>query len=97
MPKTQKRSRKLDGKSQRVRTTKQRLLFLTIFFIVVALTLTFKVGELFWPVWIIEHRTQFIGVVLFALLFLILWSPVMIEVSRNPRTLSGPGETDWLE
>lgn len=62
------------------------------FFGAIALALIFRVGEAWWSLWMVSHRTQLIGLVLFILLFLIALSPLFVEANTNPRPLSGPGK-----
>jgi hypothetical protein len=75
-----------------VRVAKWRLTFTITSLIVIAFVLIFRIGEGFWLIWVIEKRTQIIGGILLALFFLLLWYPIMVEVTSNPRPLSGPGK-----
>lgn len=77
---------------QIAQTTKQRLILLIAFLIVIILALVFRAGEALWFVWMIKYRTQIIGFFLFIVTLLTLLSPVIIEVNSNPRALSGPGK-----
>jgi nucleoside permease NupC len=79
-----------DG-SKMARITGTVLKFLMAFLSIAALVLMFKLGEIFWPAWMIEYRRQILGIVMFALVGFVLWSPIMIEATANTRTLSGPG------
>ncbi len=79
-----------DG-SKMARITGTVLKFLMAFLSSAALVLMFKLGEIFWPAWMIEYRLQIMGVVLLALILLIFSSPLMIHVTSHTRTLSGPG------
>jgi hypothetical protein len=79
-----------DG-SKMARITGTVLKFLMAFLSIAALVLMFKLGEIFWPAWMIEYRLQIMGVVLLALILLIFSSPLMIHVTSHTRTLSGPG------
>jgi hypothetical protein len=74
------------------RTTKQRLVLVIAFLLAIILILIFRVGEVLWPGWMIEYRTQIMGIMLFILFPLILFSPVIIKVNSDPRVLSGPGK-----
>jgi hypothetical protein len=92
MSKTLRRHKnRKDGKLI-TRTTKQRLILLISFLIAIVLILIFKVGEIFWPVWMIEHRAPILGILLFFVIALMALSPIIIEVNSNPRTLSVPGK-----
>ncbi len=80
---------------QIVRTIKRRLILGISLLIAAALVLCFKAGQDLWPAWLIEWRTQIIGAILSIVFFLIVLSPVIVEVSSNPRPLSGPGRNPW--
>jgi hypothetical protein len=72
-------------------TTKMVLVLIIIFLLTGLLILIFRVGEAFWSSWLVEHRTQAIGIGLLFTIPTILFSPVIIEANSNPRTLKGPG------
>ena len=74
------------------RRTKQYLALFVVFLIAIVLALAITVGEAVWPAWLIEHRTQIIGIGLLAILITICLSPVIIEANSNPHHLSGPGK-----
>jgi len=71
---------------------KQRLVLLTVFLSAILLVLIFRVGEAWWPVWMIEHQRQIIGILLLGIICVIVSSPIIIEADSNPRALSGPGK-----
>jgi hypothetical protein len=77
---------------QIARTTKRRLILLISILLAIILVLRFSVGEALWPIWMMEHRTRIMGIFLLVETFLILLSPVIVEVNSNPRHLSGPGD-----
>ncbi|NOT03455.1 MAG: hypothetical protein HOP27_02530 [Anaerolineales bacterium] len=81
-----------EDRKQIIRITKQNLVLSIIFLASICLVLGLRVGEALWPLWIVVHRTQIIGVILLAEFLLILLSPIIVEVNSNPRTLSGPGK-----
>ena len=81
-----------EGKKQIIRITKKKLVLSIMFLVSTSLVLGLRVGEVLWPLWIVDHRTQIIGVVLLAVFLLTLLSPIIVEVNSNPRTLSGPGK-----
>ena len=81
-----------EARKQIVKTVKRRLALLIAFLIIILLVLIFRVGESWWPVWMIEHRTQIEGIILLGVICLILSSPIIIEADSNPRALSGPGK-----
>lgn len=79
-------------KKQIAQTTKKRLIILISFLVVVLFILIFKVGEVYWFVWLIEYRKQAIGIVALLTTIITLSSPVIIEANSNTRTLKGPGK-----
>ena len=79
-------------KKRIARATKRGLILLITLLIAIILALAFYIGEEFWPVWMILQRTRIIGLVSFALVFVILLSPIIVEFNSNPRHLSGPGK-----
>ena len=79
-------------RKQIARTTKRNLTLLITFLAEISLVLIFRVGESFWPMWMIEYRTRILGIILLAEVCTILLSPLIIEVNSNPRPLSGPGK-----
>ena len=81
-----------DDQKRIVRAIKQRLLLLISFLIAILLILIFRVGEAWWPGWMIDHQRQIIGVMLLAIICVIALSPIIIEADSNPRALSGPGK-----
>lgn len=65
---------------------------MAVFLIAILLVLLFQVGEVWWPIWMIGHRTQIEGIFVLAIVLLMLVSPVIVEANSNPRVLSGPGK-----
>jgi hypothetical protein len=99
MPKSERNleERKLEEtikaeKKKIAQTTRRRLIVLISFLGAVLLILIFKVGEVYWSVWLIEHRRQAIGIVALVTTIITLSSPVIIEANSNTRTLKGPGK-----
>lgn len=99
MPKSERNleERKLEEtikaeKKKIAQTTRRRLIVLISFLGAVLLILIFKVGEVYWSVWLIEHRRQAIGIVALLTTIITLSSPVIIEANSNTRTLKGPGK-----
>ena len=92
MSKRRIRIKKHGDKKQVIRTLKQKLVLLITFLITIALILIFQLGGVLWPIWILEHRIPIAGIIIFVVLFLVLMSPIIIEVEINPRPLSGPGK-----
>ena len=81
-----------DGKGRIARAIKQRLVLLISFLAAILLVLIFRVGEAWWPGWIVDHQRQTIGIMLLAIICVIALSPIIIEADSNPRALSGPGK-----
>jgi hypothetical protein len=70
---------------------------LIILLIITVSVLTFTIGEALWTIWVVEHRTQIIGFLLLTLITLILATPIIAEVDKNPRPLSGSDmDSKWL-
>jgi len=88
--------REIDGKKRIARITKQTLFVSITLLSAIVVALMFRVGEVLWATWIIEYRIQIMGVAFLILIFLILWSPVIIEVNREPKTLSVPENTPYI-
>jgi len=92
MSKLRKHSDQPDHKKQMARTVKQRMTIVISFLMVILVVLIFGIGETWWSTWMVEHRKQLVGVVLFFAVFLVVLSPVIVEATSNTRTLSGPGK-----
>lgn len=92
MAEKQKGPKDSEGRKQIARTMKRRLAILVGFLITILLVLMLGVGEVWWPVWLIAHRTQIEGSLVLIVILLILLSPILIEANSNPRVLSGPGK-----
>ena len=104
MPKRRKRSnqriakdRIIEIRRQIAERTKRVIVIISTCLIVICLILIFKVGEFIYPSWVIIHRTQIIGILILGLTLVILFSPLIIEVNSNTRTLSGPGKNPRLD
>ncbi len=80
------------GKKRVPQTLKQKLSLVIAFLIVTIILLVFKVGNAYWPAWVLQYRTPISGTLSFFALFLIFFSPVILEVDSDPRALSGPGK-----
>lgn len=92
MSKAEKHPKDRESRKQIARAVKQRLTILIAFLIAILLALIFRVGEMLWPVWMIAHRIQVEAIIILAIIILLLVSPLIVEASRNPRALSGPGK-----
>jgi membrane protein DedA with SNARE-associated domain len=92
MRRTRRTPKTSDERKQIARITKQWLVGSITLLAALALILIFRVGQVLWPVWMIDHRTLIIGIVVLILVVVILVSPLIIEASSNTRTLSGPGK-----
>lgn len=59
--------------------------------------LTFRIGDALWSMWLVEHRTQIIGFLLFTILILVLSTLIIAAVEKDPRPLSGSDvDSKWL-
>ena len=76
---------------------KQRLTFLISFLSVSVITLIFRVGENWWPVWVVDYRLRILGILLLVLVVVIISSPLLIESSRRPRDFPGPGKNPYID
>ena len=72
--------------------TGQILLWIIISLIVVLAVLVLKIGDVLWPLWMVDGREIFIAVILVIVIFLSFMSPVIIEATSDPRLLTGPGK-----
>ena len=79
-------------KSDVVRKTKRRLALVLAILAVPLALLIFKAGISYWPEWLIPYRGVFMGILSVAVIFLGLMSPIIIEFTKDPRSLSGPGK-----
>jgi hypothetical protein len=81
-----------EGKEHRTRAARWSLVLAIGILLLVLAALIFKFLGSSWPAWLIENRSLFIGILAFLTIFLGLMSPLIAEVIRNPRALSGPGK-----
>ena len=86
----------LQIKKQIARKTKRVLFLLSIFLSAICLLLLFEIGEFVWPVWMLTHRIQIIGLLLFGISIMWLASPLIIEANSNSRPLSGSDDSPWV-
>jgi hypothetical protein len=92
MTKTPGSHKESEYRKQVAEITKRKLFLLIIFLAAISLLLALRAGEGFWPLWMIDYRKQIMGVILLIMVFLMLLSPLIVEVNSNPRALSGPGK-----
>jgi hypothetical protein len=92
MSKKQRSPKDSESRKQIAQTVKRRLVLLIGVLTVILLVLLLAVGEDWWPIWLIAHRTQTAGIVALVVILFILLSPILVEASSNPRALSGPGK-----
>ncbi len=74
------------------RRAKMYLAAVILLLLAFVLVLAFQVKQDIWPGWLVEYRTEVIGIILLVVVAILALSPVIIEVSSNPRHLSGPGK-----
>lgn len=80
-----------------VQRVTRRLLFWIAFLLITIAVLLFRVGEGLWPIWVVEYRTRIAALLMLITIGSILLSPLIIEYSRHPRALSGPGKNPYIE
>lgn len=75
-----------------------RRLVLWIAFLIIAIAvLIFRVGEALWPIWLVEYGTRVAALLMLITIGSILLSPLIIEHSKHPRPLSGPGKNPYID
>jgi hypothetical protein len=68
-----------------------------IFLVALAAILTLRIGETRWSIWLIEHRMQLIGFLVLAIIISGISIPIIAEVEKDPRPLSGSdADGKWL-
>src|SRR6185503_3658647 len=92
MSRMRRRRKEREVRNQIAQTVKQRLGLLISFLSAILLIMIFRVGQVLWPLWMVEYRSRIAAILFLAIICLILLSPIMIEASSNTRTLSGPGK-----
>jgi hypothetical protein len=93
MSKTKRKRQESEHRKQLASLVKGGLIFVISILSVLLFVLIFKVGESYWPIWLMNSRGLLAAIISFITIFLILLSPVIIEMTSNPRVLSGPGDT----
>jgi len=76
---------------------RRRLILLIVFLSTIIAALQLRMVEELWPIWLFEFRSVVTGILLFTVVILVLLSPVIIESSKNPRALSGPGKNPYID
>jgi hypothetical protein len=84
-----------EARRQIARTVKRRLSLLIGLLTAILLVLVFKLADIWWPSWMIGHRTQIEGIILLVIILLLLLSPLIIEADSDPRPLDGPGKNPY--
>ena len=92
MPKKRKERKVSENKQQIARITKKRLTIFITGLVVILACFVFKLGDDFWPAWLIDSRAGFIAILGFTIILLILMSPIIVVTESDPRPLSGPGK-----
>ena len=75
----------------------RRLIFWITSLIIAILVLIFQVGEDFWPIWLVEYRIRIAALIMLITIGSLLLSPLIIEYSKDPRPLSGPGKNPGID
>lgn len=86
------RRKLLENKHRIARITKKRLAVLMICLLAALAFFIFKVGQDYWPSWMIEIRKGVIAIAGILTVLLILMSPIIVATESDPRPLSGPGK-----
>ena len=91
------RSRREIMKQKIAQLVQRRLIILLTFQVTAILVLIFRVGEVFWPMWLVDYRLRITALLLLFTIGTLLLSPLLIEYSKDPRPLSGPGKSPYSE
>lgn len=83
-------------KKRIARATRRMLIAWIAVLSVVAAALLFKVGQEYWPLWLMQSRSPIAGILLFIIVISALLSPIIVEFDSDPRPLSGPGRDPRL-
>ena len=89
------RSRREFAKQKMAQAVQRRLILWIAFLVITILVLLFRVGEDIWPMWLVDYRLRIMALLLLFTLGSLSLSPLIIEYSRNPRALSGPGKSPY--
>ena len=82
-----------EERKERAAEIATRRLILWITALVIAITvLMFRIGEDLWPLWLVGYRLRIIALLALFTIGSLLLSPLLIEYSKDPRPLSGPGK-----
>ena len=92
----QRQRKKPESKRLIVRTTRKRLTLVIGVLIIILAFLLFKIGNAFWPAWMLDYRNPLIALVGFLAIFLAFASPIIVSANSDPHSLSGPGDY-WIE
>ena len=79
------------------RKTKRIILMILTLLSVPCFVLLLKIGETAYPSWIIENRTQIIGILILGIVVILLLSPLMVEVNSNSRPFSGSNKNPYID
>ena len=84
-------------KEQAAQRVGRKLTAWIVFLILSIVTLIFRIGEALWPIWLVDYRLRIMALLLLITIGSILLSPLIIEHSKNPRALSGPGKNPYID
>lgn len=90
------RSNREIAKQKIAQLVQRRLIIWIAFLVIMILVLSFQVGVDFWPLWLVVYRLRIVALLLIFTIGTLLLSPLMIEYSKHPRALSGPGKNPYL-
>lgn len=97
MSKPRKDLRKHNKNIKAARTVRQRLIWSISILSAILIAFIFKIGESLWLAWMVEYRLRIVGLLTLVLVCLIVLSPLIIEYSKTPRALSGPGKNPYID
>ena len=83
------------AKEQAARRIGRKLILWLIFLITILVTLIFRLGEASWPLWLVDYRLRVVAFFLLITIGTLVLTPLLIEYSKDPRPLSGPGKSPY--
>ena len=89
------RSSREIAKQKIAQLIERRLIIWIAFLVIAILVLSFQVGVDFWPLWLVVYRLRITALLLLFTIGSLLLSPLLIEYSKDPRPLSGPGKSPY--
>jgi hypothetical protein len=97
MSEPQRQPRNRESKNRIARVVKQRLTALISALSAILLIFIFRIGESLWLAWMVEYRLRIVALLVLVLICLLVSAPLILEHSKNPRPLSGPGKNPYID